>query len=140
MESLSYLDARGLVEALQSARLPGALAFLLGHGLDEASAERGAWLDERALLARLPAWVGRAACLRPARGGPELVYLEPRAGQASGFPSSVVIRMETGRYAVRTWDPGLGAYAGSEVASASPLVCGPPCSGGSVFLEIERIG
>lgn len=140
MEGPTYLDASGLIEALRSTRLAGTLAFLLRHGLDEASAERGAWLDERALLERLPVWVGRAACLRPARGGPELVYLEPRAGLASGFPSSVVIRLEAARYSVRTWDPGLGDYAGNEVAGAPPLVCGPPCSGGPVILEIERIG
>lgn len=140
MEATVYLDALGLIEAFKTAQLSGALALLERQGLTEASARAGAWLDQGALVRRVAPWVGRAACLRPARGGTLILYLAPGPGQVSSFPNSVVLDLEPGRYALRTWDLVLGAYTGNEVASASPLVCGPPCSGGPIVVEIERIG
>ena len=73
------------------------------------------------------------------RGRDYLVYLEPKRALPSYFPSIMVLDLAAARYSVRTWDCGKGAYTGTELAAAPPLVCGPPCSGAALTIRITEL-
>lgn len=101
--------------------------------------EDDSWRSANERLLETPFWTERAGILRSARGLGCVVYLEAQTGLADYFPSALTLDLEPGRYAVETWDCGRMARTGVEVATASPLVCGPPCSGDSLAVWVRPL-
>lgn len=91
------------------------------------------------IIATPPAWTEAAGALSSADGRLVLVYLRPRKGVTAFFPSTLVLTLKAGRYSISTWDSTTRARIGLEIATASPLVCGPPCQGSPLFLVIQRV-
>lgn len=129
----ALLRALASCEASPNASLAREREPWLALGLDGDS-----WRSDSGLLGRMPPWLAEAGALAsPSRR--YLAYLKPAAGLESYFPSTLVLRVEAGRYSVQTWDCGLASRTGLEIASAPPLVCSPPCSGSALVVIIEPL-
>lgn len=60
-----------------------------------------------------------------AAGGPVLLWLDPRA-EGGSAPRQLVLDLPAGRYRAEYWDVAERRLAGVEIATAAPLVLGPP--------------
>jgi len=125
---------------LGKAELLGLLrrADAIGARPGAADLDGGLWTLRNELFRSLPFWAASAGLLEgPAESG-IVLYLGAREGLPGYFPSVLVLDLAVGRYSVRTWDVGRSSFTGSEIATASPLVCGPPCDGSDLVIRITR--
>lgn len=99
----------------------------------------GSWLLANDLLVGPPVWAEKVGVLSSQDRRDILTYLMPRAGLGSFFPSTLLLALEPGRYSIATWDSKTRQAVGIEIATASPLVCGPPCNGFPLFLVIRCV-
>ena len=96
----------------------------------------------------IPAWAGATGAIGfrelPASAGSSagrlallVVWIEPRPQPAPGFPSQLALDLPAGRYAILSYDAEKRLAVGSEIASAPPVVCGPPFDGAAVVVLVR---